>query len=56
MCEKINELINDTLFSLSRAYRCFLSILFKFVMLMATVSFLVMIGMFMFGIVTMVLK
>ena len=56
MCEKINKLINDALSAASRAYRCFLSMLFKFVMLMATVSFLVMIGMFIFGIVIMVLK
>lgn len=56
MSKKINELINDTLFALSRAYRCFLSILFKFVLFMATVSFLVMIGMFPLGIVMMVLK
>lgn len=56
MCEKINKLINDALSATSRAYRWFLSMLFKLVMFMATVSFLVMIGMFMFGIVTMVLK
>lgn len=56
MCEKINKLINDALSAASRAYRCFLSMLFKFVMLMATVSFFVMIGMFIFGIVIMVLK
>lgn len=56
MCEKINKLINDVLSASFRAYRCFLSILFKFIMFMATVSFLIMIGMFLFGIVTMVLK